>query len=601
MANNNEHILNYSKIEEDPTDTRHGLDLLQQNVREQLPYLDEDIRPVSAQAEEKDSHNGINFELPGNIAFRVEDNRIIFSEFGMSKEELKTVYKFLATMGFTGLSVPDNEDEPFKEKIREAYEDMADVDGMFVSNAFDGMSENQGQDSENQNTRPAAANSNTPAAPENSGNMTDEERLRYTREIAENLRTSVRPKPLPETPKKVHPCVEDISNYIDSFVTNTQKYKSNNYRKRSRANGWEVMVYKDADQKKEGPTADKKGKINPNFEFGLRGEIVKKNGKPHLQMTFLTPKYGDMADWMFDEVMNMADECKITHIKFGAGMQHKSKFFTACGKKLIIPTGIKLKVKDIDGIYKAAQLNNDDPAKRAAYYLRLAEQLEENMRNEKITNEAHPFVEWAKKLRDEAKNEAETNKAKVKYKKFNQFFENNIMGKIYPDDSNNPIPAVNTQGIETDAVKQLATGRAYVELLAMYRDNEEFAKASDEAKKEKYMELYNKNIYLYDKKLDEAVGGISDKTPTDRKNKKDLIKDEYDIVNSDIKSLTSSLKNDLGVDVESPDLIRRSYDRHEDADGNRINPNERRIAKGRAIVEGYNHNLPGRSNSNSGR
>ena len=58
------------------------------------------------------------------------------------------------------------------------------------------------------------------------------------------------------------------------------------------------------------------------------------------------------------------------------------------------------------------------------------------------------------------------------------------MGKIYPDDSNNPIPAVNTQGIETDAVKQLATGRAYVELLAMYRDNEEFAKASDEAKKE---------------------------------------------------------------------------------------------------------------------
>lgn len=600
MADNNEHILNYRKIEEDENDTRHGLELLRQNVREQSLYLDDDIRPVNMQAEKRGTRRGLNFQLPGNIDFRVEDNRIIFSEFGMSKEELQTVYKFLVTMGFTGLSVPESEDEPFKQLVKDAYEDMAEVDGMFASNAFTGNSAFDGQDDEENIPQPTAANNNAPSVPANNNGMSEEERIRHTREMAESLKTVIRPKPLPETPKKIHPSAEDISNYIDSFVTNTQKYKSNNYRKRSRANGWEVMVYKDADQKKEGPTADKKGKINPNFEFGLRGEIVKKYGKPHLQMTFLTPKYGDMADWMFDEVMNMADECKITHIKFGAGMQHKSKFFTACGKKLIIPTGINLKVKDIQGIYNAAQTNNDDPKKRAQFYIRFAEQLEEQMRKQGISDEAHPFVEWTKKLRDEARNEAEANKAKVKYKKFNQFFENNIMGKIYPDDSDNPVPTVNTQGIETDAVKQLATGRAYVELLAIYRDNEEFANASDEVKKEKYLELYNKNVYLYDEKLEKAVGNIPDNTATERKNKKDLIKDEYDIVNSDIKALTSSLKNDLGVDVESPDLIRRSYDKHEDENGNVINPNEKRIAKGRRTMNGNNH-YQRNTNSNSGR
>ncbi len=578
MANNNEHILNYSKIEEDPTDTRHGLDLLQQNVREQLPYLDKDIRPVSAQAEEKDSHNGVNFELPGNIAFRVEDNRIIFSEFGMSKEELKTVYKFLATMGFTGLSVPDNEDEPFKEKIKEAYEDMADVDGMFVSNAFDGMSENQGQDSENQNTLPAAANSNTPAAPANSGNMTDEERLRYTREIAENLRTSVRPKPLPETPKKVHPCVEDISNYIDSFVTNTQKYKSNNYRKRSRANGWEVMVYKDADQKKEGPTADKKGKINPNFEFGLRGEIVKKNGKPHLQMTFLTPKYGDMADWMFDEVMNMADECKITHIKFGAGMQHKSKFFTACGKKLIIPTGVNLKVKDIDGIYKAAQLNNDDPKKRTQFYLRFAEQLEEQMRKQGITDEAHPFVEWSKKLRDEARLEPEINKSKVKYKKFNQFFENNIMDKFFEDDSDK-------QTAEPDAVKEIAGANAYVRFLTEFKKDDRLVNLTDEDKLKVFKEYYNEEVYLVDKALEYSLGKLyKSDDPKDADLRTKLLGNQFRVAKNKVSNLAKNLKQDLGVEVDTISLQESEYLPYVlDEDGNEVNPNRKRIAKGRAI------------------
>lgn len=587
MADNNEHILNYRKIEEDENDTRHGLELLRQNVREQSLYLDDDIRPVNMQAEKRGTRRGLNFQLPGNIDFRVEDNRIIFSEFGMSKEELQTVYKFLVTMGFTGLSVPESEDEPFKQLVKDAYEDMAEVDGMFASNAFTGNSASDGQDDEENIPQPTAANNNAPSVPANNNGMSEEERIRHTREMAESLKTVIRPKPLPETPKKIHPSAEDISNYIDSFVTNTQKYKSNNYRKRSRANGWEVMVYKDADQKKEGPTADKKGKINPNFEFGLRGEIVKKYGKPHLQMTFLTPKYGDMADWMFDEVMNMADECKITHIKFGAGMQHKSKFFTACGKKLIIPTGINLKVKDIQGIYNAAQTNNDDPKKRTQFYLRFAEQLEEQMRKQGITDEAHPFVEWSKKLRDEARLEPEINKSKVKYKKFNQFFENNLMDRFFKDENDE-------QTAEPDAVKEIAGANAYVRFLTEFKKDDKLVNLTDEDKLKVFKEYYNEEVFLVDKKLKDIMGDLyekSDSASIERREK--LLNTQFSNARNKVSGIAKNIKTDLGVEVDTISLQGSEYlPWVRDEDGNKVNPNRKRIAKGRAIHDRNLANSP---------
>lgn len=579
---NNEHMLFYKEIEEDEGDKmkkRHGLEMLRHYVREQSKYLDEDIRPISMQAEKKGTRNGLNFQLPGNIDFRVEDGRIIFSEFGMTKEELQTVYKFLGKMGFTGLSVSANEDEPFKELVKEAYKDMANADGYYESSPWIG-------DALELETPTHSANSNSVEASE--GDMSDEDRILYARKMAEKAKETVHSKPLPSAPKKVHPSVDDIDSYIETFVEKTHKYKSRNYRKRSRANGWEVIIYKDEDQKKDGPSVDKKGHYNPNFEFGLRGEIVKNSGKPQLKITFLTPKYGDMADWMFDEVMNMADTCKVTHLKFDAGLQHKSKFFVACGKKMIIPTGIKLKVKDLDEIYKAAKKNNDDPEKKASFYLFLAEQLEDNMRDEHITNEAHPFVEWSKRLRDDAKNEAEASKAAVKYKKFNQFFEGNIMGKIYPDNDDKPISAINNKGIQPDAVNQLAMGRAYVEFLVMYRDDDNFANSSDEVKKQKYLDLYNKNVYKFDKELDRMIGSDEDENETlaTRKDKKDLIDREYKNVNSEIKSLSTSLKNDLGVDIETPDLINRSYRRYKgvDRNGNKILVNKNRIQKGRMLA-----------------
>lgn len=570
----------FDNIIANENDGLSGMDLLGERLQE-MSESDNPDWQLKYQKTKEGGKEGYNIQLPGGADFRIENGKITFSKFGMSKDELKEVYSYLNTLSISGLSFDPEEPEDFKQTAIEARDELRSENGAYENGSFLGASmaqENGGNESER---IPEAANSNIQPATEE---MTDEERIAAIRRTAKTLEDKAVARFPRKKPEKPHPNADDILGYMNTHVRLMQKEKSKNYKISSCGNGWDMTWYKDADQKKEGPTADKKGKVNPNFEFALRGEIVSKNGKPHLQLTMMTPKYGDMADWMMEEAIDAAKSCKCTHIRFNASYQHKSKFFTACGKKLMIPTGVKLKEKDVNTMLKAAKENNDDPEKRATFYRFLAEQLEEQMIAEGITNEAHPFVKMVKELRDSAKNEGEATKAQVKYKKFNQFFENNIMGKIYPDGSDTPVPSVNTVGIETDAVKQLATGRAYVEFLAMYRDDNTFANASDEAKRAKYLELYNKNIYKYDKKLEETLDGLDDKRPADRKQKKDLIKDEYDVINSDIRALTTSLKHDYGVDIESPDLIRRSYEKDQ---------NKQRAAKGRQSSGGA-LNIPAR-------
>lgn len=563
----------FDDIIADENDDLSGMELLGERLQE-MSESDNPDRQLNYQKTKEDGKDGYNIQLPGGADFRIENGKITFSKFGMSKDELKAVYSYLNALSISGLNFDPAEPEDFKQTAKEARAALKDENHAFASGSFFGSSMADDNQIE-QEIATAAANSNVPQ--QETGKMTNEERLAAARHAAKVLEDRVVAKRPQIKEEKPHPNSDDILKYMNTHVKNMQKDKSNNYRIRSYGNGWEMTWYKDSDQKKEGPTADKKGRVNPNFEFALRGEIVHQNGKPNLHLTLMTPKYGDMADWMMEEVLEAAKTCKCTHMRFNASYQHKSKFFVACGKKLMIPTGVNLKGKDINNMIKAAKENNDDPKKIANFYRLLAEQIEEQMRTQQIEDEAHPFVKIVKDLRDSANNEAATNMAQVKYKKFNQFFETNIMGKIYPDGSDEPVPSVNTVGIETDAVKQLATGRAYVEFLAMYRDDNTFANTSDEVKKAKYLELYNKNIYKYDNKLKDTLAGLDDGKPADRKQKKDLIKDEYDTINSDIRALTTSLKHDYGVEVESPDLIRRSYEKDQ---------NPKRVAKGKRLTEG---------------
>lgn len=575
----------FDSIIADENDNLAGMELLEERLQELSESSDPD-RHLEFQKVNENGKNTFNVQLPCGADFHIENGKITFSKFGLSKEELKQIYSYLNTLSISGLHFDADEPEDFKETAREAQQELIGENGAYESGAFwaDSFTNDNGQ--------PTPANSNNP--PVNAGmpsaqadGLSDEERIRLTRTIAGNLKQKVHSKPLPETPKKVHPCIGDINKYMEDHVKNTQKYKSNNYRKRSTANGWELMFYKDADQKKEGPTADKKGKVNPNFDFGLRGEIVKVGGQPRLKMTFMTPKYGDMADWMFDEVMNMADECKCTHIKFAAGFQHKSKFFAACGKKLIIPSGINLKVKDINAIYKAAQDNNDDPKKRTQFYIRFAEQLEEQMRKQGISDEAHPFVEWTKKLRDEARLEPEINKSKVKFKKFNQFFENNLMDRFFEDENDK-------QTAEPDAVKEIAGANAYVRFLTEFKKDDKLVGLTDEDKLKVFKEFYNEEVYLADKKIKEIMGDLYDKTDSasiERREK--LLSNQFKVAGNKVRNLAKNIKQDLGVEVDTISLQESEYLPWVlDENGNKINPNKKRIAKGHIIHDRNMANSP---------
>lgn len=576
----------FDDIIADENDDLSGMELLGERLQE-MSESDNPDWQLKYQKTKEDGKDGYNIQLPGGADFHIENGKITFSKFGMSKDELKEVYSYLNALSISGLSFDPAEPEDFKQTAREAREELKDENHAFASGSFFGASMADDNRIEQEITN-AAANSNVPQQP--TGEMTDEERLAAARHAAEALKDRVIAKRPRIKEEKPHPNRDDILKYMNTHVKNMQKDKSNNYRIRSYGNGWEMTWYKDSDQKKEGPTADKKGRVNPNFEFALRGEIVNnKDGQPNLHLTMMTPKYGDMADWMMEEVLEAAKTCKCTHVRFNASYQHKSKFFTACGKKMMIPTGVNLKEKDINNMLKAAKENNDDPKKRADFYLLLADQVEEQMRKQQITDEAHPFVRIVKDLRDSAKNEAASNRAQVKYKKFNQFFENNIMDKFFNDENDK-------QEAEPDAVKEIAGANAYVRFLKEYKKSDRLDNLPDEDKLKLFKQYYNEEIYLVDKSLSASLGELyKDENPApdviERREK--LLANQYKQARNKVNNLAKNIKQDAGVDVDTISLQESEYlPWVKDENGNKVNPNRKRMAKGRAIHDRNMANSP---------
>ena len=575
----------FDDIIADENDDLSGMELLGERLQE-MSESDNPDRQLNYQKTKEDGKDGYNIQLPGGADFRIENGKITFSKFGMSKDELKEVYSYLNALSISGLSFDPAEPEDFKQTAKEAREELKDENHAFASGSFFGASMADDNQIE-QEIATAAANSNVPQ--QETGEMTDEERLAAARHAAEVLKDRVVAKRPQIKEEKPHPNSDDILKYMNTHVKNMQKDKSNNYRIRSYGNGWEMTWYKDADQKKEGPTADKKGKVNPNFEFALRGEIVQQDGKPNLHLTLMTPKYGDMADWMMEEVLDAAKTCKCTHVRFNASYQHKSKFFVACGKKLMIPTGVNLKEKDINNMLKAAKENNDDPKKRANFYLLLAEQIEEQMRTQQIEDEAHPFVRIVKELKDSAKNEAASNRAQVKYKKFNQFFENNIMDKFFNDENDK-------QEAEPDAVKEIAGANAYARFLKEYKKSDRLDNLPDEDKLKIFKEYYNEEIYLVDKSLEASLGKLYEKenpSPEDVERREKLLANQYKQARNKVNNIAKNIKQDVGVDVDTISLQESEYlPWVKDENGNRVNPNRKRMAKGRAIHDRNMANSP---------
>ena len=545
-----------------PLTEAEQMQLLEENLQEYSEGWNPDYK-LTYEKTQENGKDGYNIHLPYGIDFRIEHGNITFSKFGLSKDELKTVYAYLSQLGISGLSFdPQARDAAFERAAREAERELQNEDGAYEMDVVEGKTaeptpEPEAREPANNNT-PTNAPTNTPIMPPvapsiNSSDMKEEDILAARRQMAKVLKNTVRPVAKTENKKEeIHPCVEDINRYIGNHVKATHKDQSNNYRKIPIGNGYKLMWYKDADQKAEGPKADKTGKVSPNFDAGLKAEITTENGKPHLNVAILTPKYGDAADWVFDEALSLAAECKVTHLRFKAAAGFKGKFLNSCGKKMIVPVGVKLREKEFAVIMKAAKENNDDPKKRAEFYQRLAEQMENDLINMKDRSPNHPYVKMIKTLQIQIAVES----SEDKYKRFNNFYEKNVLGKTYLDNSDTPVDSFDVKDAKDgpNAAKEMATGLAFVELMAEYIKNDSMKDMSDEELQKKYLDIYNKNLYLTHKNLAKKLDGVSSS-----KDMKEILNREYQKVQKNISAVRAKVAYEGFDKLTLPQMDKYTY------------------------------------------
>ena len=519
-----------------------------QVLEDRLQEYSEGWNPDYKLTYEKTKENGktgYNIHLPYGVDFRIEHGRITFSKFGLSKDELKNVYNYLYQLGVSGLSFDEQaKDLSFEQTAKAAEQELKNEDGLYETCFVQGASQTP--------HIPQAANSNI--ATDTTG-LSEEEALKARRQMAKQLRKNVyTSNPEQAAAVEEHPSVNDIDKYITAHVRATHKDQSNNYKKVHLGNGYKLMWYKDSDQKREGPKADKSGKVTPNFDAGLKAIIENVDGKPHLRISVLTPKYGDAPDWVFDEAVGLAATAKTTHLRFEAAAAFKGKFLNSCAKRMIVPTGVKLKEKEFAAMMKLVKENNDDPIKRAEFYAAFAEQLENDLINDwqKDKNPNHPYIKMIKNL----KIQIAVENSEEKYKRFNNFFEKNIQGKIYLDTSDIPLDLYEVKDPKqgSNAVKEMATGLAYVELLAEYIKNPEMKGMSDEQLRKIYLESYNKNLYVTHKNLRKKLESVSSS-----KDVKEVLNREYQKVQKNISSIRSKVAFEGFDKLSVPQMDKYTY------------------------------------------
>lgn len=556
MAENKQHILEFEKIAYDENDELRGLPLVYGNIIANMPE-NEAERP-KIKHERKDDKDGINVKLPSGIDFRIEQGRIIVNEFGMDKQQLKDLLKFCYFYNIENISVPNFEDDEFK-RIYTIADDEVKAEGIGAS--FSREDENQSAN-DNENPMPA----NIPAhMPLDEEGLTQEELLDERRKLASNIKDQKRIEKEQKAQKKAGkdgPSLEKIRNYMDGFVKANKKDLTGAYKIRSTSTGWEMIVYKDIDQKRDGPQEDKKGHINPNYEFGLRADLVPSPDGMGLHVTLLTPKLGNAEVFMWEEVVSCGKENGFTHCRFEGGLQYKAKFIEACGKKLMVPTGLKLKRKEWQLIIDKAKENNDDPEKLKAFYNYLSIEMKKAVKKEHITDPAHPLFKMIKDMEDRARGtEATVAREELRFKKFNQFYENNIMGKVIPASPANEDPHTGLPTVEeeSDAVRELAGGMAFVALLKKFSKDPLFENLSDKEKLDFYKEEYNKQVYLIDKKLGTLMQGLDENNPADLKQRDDVLNRYYKKTRAIITQTVGNLKSDLGVDIDNYAMVDLEY------------------------------------------
>ena len=123
MAENKQHVLEFSKVAHDENNTLRDLPLIYNNIASDL-LQDQDKSPRISH-DKKDGRDGINVSLPSGVDFRIEQGRIVVNDFGMDKKKLKELLSFCYFYNIENISVPPFEDDEFKELFADADKEVA--------------------------------------------------------------------------------------------------------------------------------------------------------------------------------------------------------------------------------------------------------------------------------------------------------------------------------------------------------------------------------------------------------------------------------------------------------------------------------------------
>ena len=123
---------------------------------------------------------------------------------------------------------------------------------------------------------------------------------------------------------------------------------------------------------------------------------------------------------------------------------------------------------------------------------------------------------------------------------------------------------------------------AYVDLLSEYLKNPAMKDMSDEELQKKYLDFYNKNLYLTHKNLKEKLDGV-----TASKEVKEVLNREYQMVQKNISSIKSKVAWEGFDKLTLPSMDKYTYYDINAAERNMAN----RLRAGRLVVQKENQKL----------
>lgn len=318
---------------------------IRQNIESSDRYKDE----AKIKMNEKDGNIGLDVELPlfSDLSFRIENGRVEITTDQIKVEQLQELMSFFYYSGVRDIRYPKVLDPDLREKFAQAEENQS---------ARATLKDFEFQDVDVRALNKAAA--------------------RYAPETE-------KPKTAPASePKESFPNIKAFTEgYIAKQLAETHRDKIGNYRL---THGGRCLVFfKTAEDARRTPKKDKDGNVKSFWTFKLEGNVRfdQKTNKNVLELIYSTPNCGELEMWQAKEIVKAASANKCTHMDFSEfPAPDRGNLFTACGEKCIIPTNVKLSLKDALKLLGAAERPEAgiSPDKLAKFKINLAKQLRKN-------------------------------------------------------------------------------------------------------------------------------------------------------------------------------------------------------------------------------